>query len=150
MRTIKNNRSYVLVGGAAMVVVIVGLFFQQAIIKQLDQWSLLPRSQAVTELYFTQPKLLPLVYTPNQPMKLDFTVKNNSEHTVTYTYAITQNQEGGEPVELQKTTITLGENSAKQVAATIKPLDTGDRSRLAVQLEGRTERINIWVTKAKK
>lgn len=151
MRTFWNNKSYYALGGVTVVVVIVGLIFQQNIVGQLDAWSLLPRTQAVTELYFTQPKALPLVYTPNQLMTLGFTLRNNSERQIPYTYIVTQNEENdGQPTELERKTVTIPANESRKLTVKVKLLDTGERSRLTIKLDGRTEHINIWMTKAKK
>jgi hypothetical protein len=64
------------------------LLGQASIVQHLNQWQLLPRSEALTELYFANPRHLPTSLSDNYTQKIAFVVRNLEHKTTTYHYKL--------------------------------------------------------------
>lgn len=132
-----------------MAIGVIGFSAQGIIGKQLVAWDLLPKSQAETELYFTEPTKLPTTYAPEQPMPINTTTHNASDQTKHHTYQIVQTSDDSHmsPTFLHEERIALLPGETKQIQSTVKPVDTGERANFSVQLKDNSQQINFWTTK---
>ena len=126
----------------------VGFVAKERIITQLDAWSLLPKEQAVTELFFTNSQSLAQHYKPGEKISIDYTIRNTSQQQKTYDVQVLQAGEQQPIATLiaeQQVQLAGGETLAINREVTLK--DTGDKTSVSIILKGHPQNINVWLTK---
>lgn len=124
---------------------------------QLDAWQLLPRSEAYTELYFTNhhQRLAPMF---GAPQKVAFTIHNLQQQTTTYHYTISATSTNQQTSHLGEGSTTLNHNQSWATEPTITIPDLGGRVAVTIQLSYKglawgndtpsphTQSIHRWIT----
>lgn len=117
-----------------------------AIVRQLNDWKLLPEPQHLTELYFTKPNNLPTTYTVNSPQVVSFTVHNLEYKTTDYHYKIVEySNDGSESKELENGSFVLRQNATTQPNVSVLPANFGTRVEITVELANVNESVDYWV-----
>lgn len=95
---------------------LVGVLFinQDAIIKQLRDWRLLPELERVTELYFTDYMTLPKSFAAGSHQTVSFTIHNLEHQAVTYYYRIIATPDSGAEQVLGNGTLMLAHNDSRR------------------------------------
>jgi hypothetical protein len=107
---------------------------QAAIVKELDDWKILPRLQRVTELYFSDEQALPRETKAGAMQKVKFVVRNIEHRTTTYQYDILAvSGDDGSSRMLEKGALSLGYDQTQTIDEIVKvPLG---KSRVAIKVE---------------
>jgi len=108
-----------------------------AIAVQLDNWQVLPHSQGVTELYFTDDKLLPEAVRAESTQVVNFAVHNLEQAVTPYHYKVLATEEGSSEGKLiSDGMIQLDHDELHIVSEAIKiPLVSAARVAITVELE---------------
>lgn len=113
-----------------------------AIYRQLDSWRLIPRSEKLTELYFTDHQTLLRKYTPNSAYTVEFTVHNIEQQLVNYTYEIIQRDDlGGINHVLVTGSFDLDNDSFHYESVPITYVDAGNQSSIIIHLINKDQSI---------
>lgn len=116
--------------------------------RQLDAWGLLPRTQKMTELYFTSPSSLPADFSPRRATPVAFTVHNLEHETVRYRYKIIERSDSGSrPSVLDSGTFTLPSGGYHEELASVLLEPFSRRVAVEVSLEDQGSSIYFWVHK---
>jgi hypothetical protein len=103
-----------------------------------------PQQQSITELYFTDPKLLPMQLTDGGTYAFDVTIHNASSRPQSYTL-LTYLQTAQRDRTLQAEQIQLAANERRVVHMSVTIADTHDAQDIAVTLSGQSETIHFQV-----
>lgn len=109
---------------------------QAAIIRQLDDWQVLPQPTRLSELYFTDEHRLPSVLKVGSMQKLTFTIHNLEHRTTSYNYKVVavSNTNGTEQF-LGGGVITLNHNHFQIANQTVRVPALGTRLAMKVKIE---------------
>ena len=108
---------------------------RHSISNQLNRWSLLPKPERLTELYFSDSNTLPKTYTPGQKQAASFTVHDIEYRTTKYLYTVDQSSGDGKTgLVLAHGSFTLSQNQSKALKIPITPVNQGSRSQVEVNL----------------
>lgn len=142
-----TTKKRVLFSLPVVVIAILALIFSPNINKQLHAWRVLPESERLTELYFTNNTKLPTTYRPGSNQIIAFTVHNLEYRTNKYTYKITQtSQDGATTILLATGTFSLSDSKYRALMSTVNVRDLGNRSKISVELNN-NEFISYWIEK---
>jgi len=118
-----------------------------AIERQLDRWGMLPRHEALTELYFTDASALQKTYSTSTPQTLSFTVTNREGRTMQYRAMVRASSEDkSQKQELATRSFSLESGKTAQVQLPVTIMDLGRRVYISVTLSN-NEQIGYWVRK---
>jgi glycogen synthase len=107
-----------------------------AIIKQLEDWQVLPKQQRLSELYFANEQHLPATARRGAEQRVTFTIHNIEYQTVTYHYAlIAASGTDNTSQQLHDGTLTLKHDQFKTVSDVIKVPSISKRTAIKVELE---------------
>jgi hypothetical protein len=109
---------------------------KDAIAKQLNDWYLLPRTENLTELYFTNYRTLPASLKADTAHGLAFTIHNLEHRTTTYQYKLVATSEDNSVTKtLGDGTVTLapGDSRVEEKTVTVPAID--ERVNISVHLE---------------
>jgi hypothetical protein len=116
-----------------------------AIERQLSAWKLLPGSQSLTELYFTDPKHLPSQYEPGQALLAKFVIGNHNVPSGTFHYTITEsNTELTSTKDIASGTVYVKHDATAEITKPVTPLELGSQVYISVEVNNVT--IGYWVT----
>ena len=108
---------------------------RHSISNQLNQWSLLPKPERLTELYFSDSNTLPKTYTSGQKQNASFTVHDIEYRTTKYYYTVDQSSGDGKTgLVLAHGSFTLSQNLSKAFKIPITLVNQGGRSQVEVNL----------------
>lgn len=123
--------------------------WRPAISRQLNAWKLLPEPEKLTELYFTKPNNLPTTYVAGSSQQVNFTVHNLEYQTMTYKYAIVeQNQNDTQHQTLAANSFTLEQGQYQSVSFTGSLVDMGKNARVVVELPTTDESVDYLITRS--
>ncbi len=143
----KTHKLYA-IASVILIVFVAGFVFKETVHDQLQQWDILQKPEQTTELYFSDPSLVPAAYTPAQPIAISFTLHNDRQNVKTYHYTITEyNEAGNTRQELHTGSLTLQPNEKKRTNVRVLPVDFGTNAKFDIQLTNDMQRINFWATK---
>lgn len=110
---------------------------QPTLIKQMDEWRILPRTEQVTELYFTDYGRLAGSSRSGVAQTVAFAVHNIEHRTTTYYYTLTaMSEDGMVKHQIGSGRVTLAHNHSQVV----------DKTVVIPQFDGRNERIVVNVS----
>lgn len=109
-----------------------------------NEWDIAKQPERLTELYFTDHKVLPKKYVPGESADLSFTIHNLEAKPVTYSYEIIQ-QSDNTTQSLKTESITINNDVVHNETTSITYADTGARSRIIVRLVDQDQAIHYWV-----
>ena len=113
--------------------------------RQLASWNLLPQSQHLTQLSFSNVATLPKRYTPEVQQHVAISIWNGEGRTMTYSYNVVQTTEHADNTyELTTGKVTLAANERRDIMLVIRPTDMGSRSKIVVTLVQPHESISYW------
>lgn len=108
---------------------------RQAIYAQLNEWKLIPRSERITEVYFTDSKNLPETYFPSQQSEVRFSIHNLETETTTYHYVVSQDNPANNTVsQLATGEVTLENGKQSNVVVPVTFIDTGENTRINISV----------------
>jgi len=115
------------------------LLFGGYMVKLLDYWSLLPREQAVTELYLAEPR--PGGYaSTTDPLTFSFVVSNQSSVARSYRYEVYAEDGAARiPIDMQSVTVIPWERKVVAVQTLRTLLSTS--SRIVIELPEEDQHI---------
>ncbi len=114
----------------------IALMNQATIVKQLDDWQLLPRSERLTELYFTDSRLLPVSLKSGATQEVPFTVRNLEHRTTAYQYKLVAlPAQGGTEQLLKSGTFMLTHEHSQVINPTITIPSLGNQIAVRIDLE---------------
>lgn len=150
----KNMRTNLIIGGLFIVaaLIIAAFFLSPAGRALLDRFSLLPRTERTSTLYFNENKL-PTDFTVGKQLTPEFTIENHERRVIDYTYDIMQDNEilisgsatidDGAKQEI-KPDVILGQTNAEKTKLTITiRYTTGSSEKNS---PSQTRSIFIWLT----
>jgi uncharacterized membrane protein len=141
----KPSRSLVITGVAVIIALLLVNAGMPALERQLNQWGMLPRHEALTELYFTNASALPEKYSLSTPQTVHFTVQNHEARTMHYRYTVrASSQDKSQKQELDTSSFTLQPGGVKQVSVPAQLIDLGRHVYISVSLST-NEQIGYWV-----
>jgi hypothetical protein len=144
-----RSKSFALFAVLALIIVLVTALNLDVINRQLHAWKLLPQPQNVTELYFTDHRKLPASYTPGETQQVAFSIRNNSDRDVTYTYVVNEQSEDGKQYrEVTRRAILVPRNSTQSIDIPVVRTDFGDRARVGIFIANSNQTINYWTRRA--
>ena len=143
----KKNKIYPIFAVAILCGIALGiaLFCSQSIVAQLRKWDVLPKTEAVTELYFAKPSYLPATYSISQPVNFDFVVSNRTPETQTYTYnvvAVPEQSLRADAFTEASVTVPPGQQITQSVAL---PVTLRGRVKIEVSIPDIYQSIHFWV-----
>lgn len=127
------------------VVLISLVVLRQPLIKQLNSWDLLPKTEPLSELYFTSPKALPTSYAPGQPLALAFTIHNATKATHRYEYQIFEQNESKNKTILETNTVTIAAAKTIALKRQVTLTDLGTPVEVGVDLRDAHQTITVWL-----
>jgi len=117
--------------------------------KHLRQWNLLPQTQQITELYFTNPSALPAVYQPGLKQQVTFTVHNETDTAENTSYVITQtNEQKSASTTLAHGSVNLAPGATQTIRTTVALQNFGTRSSVTIGLSQPKESISYWIDRS--
>lgn len=150
----KNMRTNLIIGGLFIVaaLIIAAFFLSPAGRALLDRFSLLPRTERTSTLYFNEEKL-PTDFTGGQQLALNFVIENHERRVIDYTYDIIQDDhvltsgsatiDDGAKREI-KSDVILGQANTDKTKLTITiRYPTGSSEKNS---PSQTRSIFIWLT----
>lgn len=146
-RFYRSRRTPALVAiSAVLLLALCFTWWRPAIASQLQDWKLLPRTEQLTELYFTRPNDLPTTYTPGQSQTVQFTTHNLEYNTTTYAYKVTeQSEDGSQSQQLASGQFTLSQGQYERLNLNVVPVDLGARVKVTIELPTVHETISYWI-----
>ena len=147
-----KHASVLLVASASLLILGTWLFTHTREIRAMaETYSLIPKEEHFTELYFEDSQILPRVYAPGKTQKLSFTIHNLEGKEMDYAYQVYFI-----PIELSSTSTPLlkvqsmhvpdGGSATKKIAYTLdgKIITKGT---IVVRLPELSQEIHFTVTK---
>lgn len=123
---------------AAFLIVLGGVLIvnQAAIMRQLDDWQILPQPARFSELYFTDERQLPPTLKVGSLQKMTFTINNLEHRTTSYNYKIVavSAQDGTEQL-LGEGAFTLDHGHSQIANQMVLVPALGDRLAMKVKVE---------------
>ncbi len=107
-----------------------------------ERWSqtITRQPERFTELYFSHPETLPIVYAPKQEIPISVTIRNQEYRTVTYTYRLYVN---GVPQLTRQVVVKQGQAVPLTVQAQMP--DAAGRIQIALELPDQNQAVHVWV-----
>ena len=143
-----NSNKFTIFSLLLLIVVLISIITAPFIKHQLSSWKLLPKSEKLTELYFTHPNSLPTQYTPGQTQTVNFTVHNLEYQTTNYSYVIKETNQNGRVTQLlNNAEFTIDHDQYKSVSVPVVLIDLGSIVKVSVTLKSQDEIINYKLSK---
>ena len=135
-----------LIYGLCILAVVGGLAGHRAVVAQLNNWKVLPRPDAFTEIYFTDRIAPATTYVPGTAHVVRFTVHNATGATKEYHYRIVQRSAtGSTPTVLAQGNTTLASGASQGSAVPIIYTDQGARTSITIDLLPDGQYIQYWL-----
>lgn len=103
-----------------------------------------PQSEKYTELYFVNPRYLPLTVFSTTQIPFQFVIHNMNRQKMNYTYVVSSTAEKN---SLDEKSIVLKSGEQRIINEIVVLPDVATRSAIVVQLQSSHESIRFWVNK---
>jgi uncharacterized membrane protein len=148
LKAVKNHRSLYVYASIGILIVI-SFASHAAIVRQLNNWKLLPEPERLTELYFSNPNTLPTTYTANTNQDVSFKVHNLEYKTVDYHYEIIEVADGSNQGQvLTEGSFILKQNQLMSRNVPLKLADMGKHVQIEIELSPVNETISYGMTQS--
>lgn len=98
--------------------------------------------EGVTELYFTQPQLLPKQIQPSVDYSAQFTIANHEGRDMAYSYKVTVIENGIQQVQ-PPATLVVAKDAARQQPIHFKAMQPGATLQVVIELVGMNQTIHF-------
>lgn len=98
------------------------------------------QQERLTELAIADPAAVPSLYSPSSPIQTDFLIRNHEGREVKYFYRVSVGTLSSTVKD-----ITIADGKAVRVAVALPVADYGQRTKVTVELMGRSEALHFWL-----
>lgn len=136
---------------AVVCLLVVFAFGPPLLAKPLASWNLLPRSEPLTELFFSDYRQLPARLHVGESVPVYFVVHNLEYRSITYHYTITVNYDGAKEDLLDEGNIELGHDQSRMLRKRFALLSPSPSAEIKVKLRytnasgSQNQVIRYWV-----
>ena len=141
---LKNTKKYIAI--SIIIVVVSGMYhYKDAIYLQLDGWSLIPRQERFTELYFNNYNDLPKKIIKDRKKHFSFVIRNLEGETKEYPYKIYFKSQDNQIINIKEDIITLTDGEYEVIEESYAPVSKESAGGIFVELTEKQQQIHFLV-----